>query len=317
MKRIGRIVTDLIVMALMGFAIAGCQKPDIAVESVALNKDSLSLTEGESATIVATVLPENASNKKLIWTTSKSGVATVNEGVITAVASGSATITATSDDGGKTATCIVMVKRACPAGAVDLGLSVFWASRNIGAGKSEEFGGYYQWAGLENATGTSIYDLNHCPYHTGGQANSGWTKYVTSKKSSYWSGSGSPDNKTVLDPADDIAHVKLGGKWRMPTVAEFNELIANCTSEWTTVNGVKGKKFTSKKSGYTDQWIFLPAAGVRDGTDVYDAGSYGYYWTSSLYTDYPYCAWLFYFSSDNVTESYFRYDGLSIRPVSE
>ena len=89
------------------------------------------------------------------------------------------------------------------------------------------------------------------------------TKYCT------YSSYGTVDNKTALDPEDDAAHVNWGGSWRMPTNAEFEELLntSNCTWTWTTLNGVSGYKVVSKKSGYAGNWIFLPAAGCRGGTN--------------------------------------------------
>ncbi|MCQ2153502.1 MAG: hypothetical protein MJY44_02870 [Bacteroidales bacterium] len=203
----------------------------------------------------------------------------------------------------------------CPSGAVDLGLSVYWATCNIGASKPEEYGGYYQWAGTTDVTSTSI-NLNwsNCPYHTGENNETEWTKYVPSDKASYCSGT--PDNKTVLDPDDDVAHVKLGGKWRMPTYDEWGELIDSCTSEWTTLNGVSGRKFTSRKNGNS---IFLPAGGYRDGGGLIDAGSYGNYWSSSLYSGSPYSAYGMVFHSDGVNgdDHGYRCGGLFIRPVTE
>lgn len=101
----------------------------------------------------------------------------------------------------------------------------------------------------------------------------------------------------------------------MPTRAEFEELYNNCTSEWTTLNGVNGRKFTSKKNGNS---IFLPAAGWRFGGLLSNVGSGGDYWSSSLYTDFPSYAYEFLFDTDYVfTYSYDRYVGLSVRPVSE
>lgn len=204
---------------------------------------------------------------------------------------------------------------------VDLGLpsGLKWASCNLGASKPEEYGGYYQWAGLDDVTSTSIYlDYENCPYHTGPSDDTGWTKYVPSNFSSYWSGPGSPDNKTVLDPEDDVAHVTLGGKWRMPTDAEIQELFDNCTSEWTTLNGVVGRKFTSKQAGYTDKWIFLPAAGSRVCGDLRSVGSGGGYWSSSLDTGDLGGACGMHFGSGSVgTPYYCRYYGQSVRPVSE
>lgn len=224
------------------------------------------------------------------------------------------------------------VKRSCPPGAVDLGLSVCWATCNVGASKPEEYGGYYQWAGTKDVTSTSIsLNQSNCPYHTGSDDSKGWTKYVPSGYSSYWSGSGSPDNKTVLDPEDDVAHVKLGEKWRMPTSAEWNDLLDNCTWTWTRQNGVNGYKVTSKRSGYTDKSIFLPAAGYRYDASLiyasssYDGDGYGYYWSSSLFTDNPSRASILYFFSvyTNVGDDHhyvggvYRYLGQPVRPVSD
>ena len=198
---------------------------------------------------------------------------------------------------------------------VDLGLSVKWASCNLGASKPTEYGGYYEWAGTEDVSETSIILYwDNCPYHTGSDYKSGWTKYNT--KSSY----GTVDNKTVLEPMDDAAAVALGGKWRMPTDAEWSELLntENCSWTWTTIDGVNGYKVQSKMPGYTDNWIFLPAAGWRSYDNLFNVGSYGRYWSSSLYTDVPFRAYSERFRSG----SFGRYenergDGLSIRPVSE
>ena len=186
----------------------------------------------------------------------------------------------------------------------------------MGASKPTEYGGYYQWAGTTDVSDTGI-DLywDNCPYHTGSNSSSGWTKYNT--KSSY----GTVDNKTVLESMDDAASVALGGKWRMPTDAEWDELMNtdNCSWTWTAINGVYGYKVQSKKAGYTDNWIFLPAAGYRTFNKLSYVGTYGYYWSSSLKTDMPYEALGLFFSSKgfdlSVTGS--RYEGKSVRPVSE
>ena len=288
----------------------------VNVTGVSLNKTGLSLEIGATSTLSATVAPSNAAERSVNWSSSNPSVATVDaNGKVTAVKAGSATITVTTTDGGYAATCSVTV---VDPEAVDLGLpsGLKWASFNLGATKPEEYGGYYQWAGLQDVTDTSIYlDYSNCPYHTGSSYSTGWTKYIPSDKSSYWSGSGSPDNKTILDLEDDIAHVALGGKWRMPTIYEFNELIDNCTSEWTTLNGVNGRKFTSKKNGNI---IFLPAAGYRSYDCLIDVGSFGYYWSSSLNAGGPYRAYQFPFSSGLViADGYRRYSGRPVRPVSE
>ena len=199
---------------------------------------------------------------------------------------------------------------------VDLGLSVKWASCNLRASKPTECGGYYQWAGTKDVSDIGIYlDLSNCPYHTGSNIlYSGWTKYNT--KSSY----GTVDNKTVLEAMDDAATVALGGNWRIPTDEEWTELrnTDNCSWTWITIDGVNGYKVQSKKSGYTDNWIFLPAAGCRYKDYLSLVGSLGFYWSSSLDKSFPHETYSMYFNSDEVIRGGpDRSYGKSIRPVSE
>ena len=187
--------------------------------------------------------------------------------------------------------------------AVDLGLSVKWATHNVGATKPEEYGGYYAWGETEEKE-----DYSWSTYKWCNGSEDTLTKYCTS------SSCGAVDNKTVLDPEDDVAHVKWGGDWRMPTTEEQRELLDNCTWEWTTQNGVNGYKVT----GPNGNSIFLPAAGYRNGTDVYLRGNYGYYWSGSLRRYYSYyaCNLVFYGYSYDWSNSN-RYCGQSVRPVSK
>ena len=200
---------------------------------------------------------------------------------------------------------------------VDLGFEsgLKWAACNLGATSPEDYGDYFQWAGQEDVTDTSIKCFwDNCPYHAAKAAYAnGWTKYIPSAKSSYWSGSGSADNKTVLDPSDDIAHTALGGAWRMPTQAECEQLLLYCTKEHITCNGVFGVKFTSKTTG---QSIFLPAAGTRISDRLTGAGTYGNYWTSTLDDGRPYNAYVFNFNRDTAqTSGDSRSNGYPVRPV--
>ena len=194
---------------------------------------------------------------------------------------------------------------------VDLGLSVKWASCNLGASKPTDYGGYYQWAGTKDVSDTGIYlDWSNCPYHTGSDVNIGWMKYNTD--SSY----GTVDNKTVLESMDDAASVVLGGKWRIPTNEEWTELRDNCSWTWTKIDGVNGYKVQSKKSGYTDNWIFLPAAGYRDNNSLLDVRTNGEYSSSSL--SGPWSAFRLYFYSSHIGKNGdCRYIGRSVRPISE
>ena len=277
------------------------------------DKTSLSLEEGQSATIVATVTPENAYDKSLTWTSSNESVATVDQsGNVTAKSKGTATIKAKANDGsGINAECPVRVCRIDTPEAIDLGLSVKWASFNVGAGAPEEYGLYYAWGETSPKSNFTSSNLKYSADISGDH----FSKYVPSGKSSYWAGSGSPDNKTVLDAEDDVAHVKFGGKWRMPTDGEWTELMTKCTWTWKTNyngSGINGRLVT----GPNGNSIFLPAAGQRGDTFMNHAESYAYYWSSSLRTDYPFSAWGVYFDSGSVRRyGDERGPGSSVRPV--
>ena len=187
---------------------------------------------------------------------------------------------------------------------VDLGLSVKWATCNVGASKPEDYGDYFAWG--ETTTKTT-YDLSTYKWYKG--------SYTTLTKYNTDSSRGTVDNKTVLESSDDAATANWGGVWRMPTDAELTELRTNCTWTWTTQNGVNGYKVTSQSNGNS---IFLPAAGSRTDSSLYDAGSYGKYWSSSLDTGYPLCAWNVYFYFSSVDRKHFPRDyGLSVRPVCQ
>ena len=187
----------------------------------------------------------------------------------------------------------------CPDGnhphMIDLGLpsGTKWACCNVGADKPEAYGGYYAWGETETK---SFYS---------------WSKYI------YCDGT----RETCQDLGDDIAgidydvaHVKWGGSWVMPSKEQLDELRNNCTYEWTTVNGVKGVRFTSKKNSKS---IFLPAAGRRIDSVLSSAGSVGYYWSSSQLPSGTDNAYSLYFYSGNTDWYYdYRYGGFTVRPVS-
>ena len=120
----------------------------------------------------------------------------------------------------------------------------------------------------------------------------------------------------MLNLEDDVAHVKWGGSWRMPTFDEKNELVNKCTSTWTTQNGVNGRLVT----GPNGNSIFLPAAGYCYGTDFSHRGSYGYSWSATLDEDYSYDACRFRFCdgyNSHLKLLYGRKVGHSVRPVTE
>lgn len=144
--------------------------------------------------------------------------------------------------------------------AIDLGLpsGTKWASCNVGASKPEECGGYFAWGETEEK---DIYD---------------WSTY---KHCDDWA-SCDDLGSDIAGTKYDVAHMKWGGNWRMPTFEQIEELLDNCDTEQTEINSVRGRKFTSKINGYS---IFLPAAGGRYGSDLSGAGSNGGYWSSTQY----------------------------------
>ena len=187
---------------------------------------------------------------------------------------------------------------------LDLPSGTLWATMNVGATSPEDYGDYFAWGEtlLKDEYNWSTYKWCEGSYDT-------QTKYCID--SNY----GTVDNKTTLDLSDDAAYVNWGSSWRMPTKAEQDELRNTnyTTLTWTTQNGVKGYKVTSKTNGNS---VFLPAAGYRNDSSLNGAGSYGDYWSSSLDTSYSFNAYYLYFNSSNVDWSYGnRRYGRSVRAV--
>ncbi len=185
---------------------------------------------------------------------------------------------------------------------VDLGLSVKWATCNVGANSPEEYGDYFAWGEVEPK---EVYDWSTYKWCDGSFDT--YIKYCND------SSCGIVDNKTILEAADDAAIANWGGSWRMPTKAEQDELRENCTWTMTTQNGVNGFKVT----GFNGNSIFLPAAGLRYGSSLDLVGNYGGFWSSSLYTDGRAACGLYF--TDSFVLSYaldaVRCAGISVRPV--
>lgn len=167
---------------------------------------------------------------------------------------------------------------------VDLGLSVKWATCNIGATSETEYGALFQWGETSGVSGSLVgkySDENYswASYKYCNGSNKTLTKYNNNSLF------GTVDKKTTLESVDDAATQIMGSDWRMPTKADFYELLKNTTNEWVgnfKGSGINGRKFTSKTD--TSKYIFIPAAGYcRDGS-VNGVGNYGCVWSSSLYS---------------------------------
>ena len=193
------------------------------------------------------------------------------------------------------------VKLSCPDDnhphAIDLGLpsGTKWACCNVGADKPDAYGGYFAWGETETKDTYSLENYKH---------------YDGSEESCHNIGD------DIAGTEYDVAHVKWGGSWVMPSETQMNELKDNCTSEWTTVNGVPGKIFNGVNGGS----IFLPAAGYRCYVGLIFAGSYGDYWSSTQDPSRSNYAYNLGFGSGDVDEYddgyYSRNLGHSVRPVS-
>ena len=187
--------------------------------------------------------------------------------------------------------------------AVNLGLpsGIKWSSCNLGATTPEDAGAYFAWGEIEEKNNFNWENYIWC---NGG--DSCLTKYCVNKDY------GAVDNKSILDIEDDAACKICGGNWRMPTVAEMQELIDNCTWEWTTVNDVEGYNII----GSNGNRIFLPAAGLNTYNAVENVGI-GYYWSVSVSNEDNHSKGLSFDCEMKVCYNYKRFYGLTVRPVCE
>ena len=173
---------------------------------------------------------------------------------------------------------------------VDLGLSVKWASWNVGAGAPEEYGNHYAWGELEPKTD---YSASTYKFYS-----NGYTKY------------GSVDKKYELDEADDVARQKWGKDWRMPTINELKELYEKCSFTRETINGVPVTKVTGPNGNY----IYMPGSGNFTGQTLYFKDDVGSYWSRNLEND-SYANDLDFFTGSRSLNGDTRYHGQSVRPV--
>lgn len=170
---------------------------------------------------------------------------------------------------------------------VDLGLSVKWATCNVGAFFPSDYGDYYAWGEISTKK-----------------------EYIGNNSVTY--------NKAFGDiggvPQYDVARADWGGSWRLPTESEFRELVEVCRWTWTIIDGVKGYHVV----GPNGNAIFLPVAGYRYGASLGSAGAGGYYWSSTPHKSNTDGAYGLNFNSGNPgVDWYSRCGGRSVRPVSE
>ncbi len=188
---------------------------------------------------------------------------------------------------------------------VDMGLSVKWATMNVGATVAEEEGKYFAWGEVERK---ESYMWDNYQY---GNSRTTLTKYCESEEY------GTVDNKAILDLWDDAAYMIWGGKWRMPTYNEWDELLRNSTWTWVEQNGVKGVRVRSTKNG---NCIFLPTTGYKVGTDLNYKDDIVGFWSGSLSKNGSYMSYGVSVENPNNTASFYgfnRYNGYPIRAVMD
>ena len=190
---------------------------------------------------------------------------------------------------------------------VDLGLpsGKKWAKCNLGATSEEEVGLYYQWGDTIGYTFEQVgvdkqFTWSDYKYNSGSSFNP--TKYTSS------------DQKTQFDLEDDAVYAALGGNWRIPTYKDFEELIANTTTEVTSISGIQGMKFNSKENS---NYLFFPFAGYARSGSLYDVGSGFLCWSSDLFSVGSSLAWLLFgYSGGTVGFNYYhRRYGQSVRGI--
>lgn len=240
-------------------------KPIVPVTGISISKESLELFIDGTAQLTASVTPSNATNKEVIWSSDDYLLAYVSTtGLVRGCSTGTTTITVKSKDGGFKKTCVVTVKDMPVPTPVDLGLSVKWASFNVGASAPEDRGGLYAWG--ETSTKDkedytkSLYKWWEYRY----LGRNTYTIIVKKYTDDNWEYStlSKPDN--TLEKDDDVAYANYGKKWHLPSCVQIKELIDKCEWTYTKIGNVSGYKVQSKKNS---NYIFLPE---------------GNYWSSSL-----------------------------------
>ena len=285
----------------------GCSKDDdnnstptpVSVSSVTLDKTTLTIEMGQTATLIATVSPENTADKSVTWSNDKTDIATVKDAVVTAVAEGTATITVTSvADATKKATCTVTVEASkfIEVNGVKVAVGNLVADGDHGAkiGTATDGGLYFQfgsligWAGGASGDGTGVPladDFGNFGYAfnaTGTVVPSGKSIPATWGDPDKWTGGTSTAD--VVPAANDPCTHYLGSGWRLPTKAEYEKLFNNTTTNWAGSGGWSWNNI-SQSATHTDGSAFL-VSGYRNNYNngsLYNIGQSGFFWSASPY----------------------------------
>ena len=344
--RVPKVTQDYIVLSEWGgdtFALLTKEQPPQPVASITISPASLSLQPNETSTLTATVLPSDADNKEVEWTSSDEAVAEVSaDGCITAKAEGTCVITCAAKDGsGVKGECQVTVKQAGTNGHeyVEIG-GLKWATMNVGAttvagSYATCCGDYYAWGETQpryasiTRSGTGFASFTWKDGYSSGYSDDNWPTYTG----------------TTLDAAHDAATANWGGTWRTPTKAEYEALAKACSGSdgngqapveltstitsggiyWLSstqtiepaYTGVAGLLFVSASD--ISKRVFFPVSGFVYDTSLYSGSTRGFYWSSSLNASDASNAYFLFFYSSYVSPSNpnDRYHGKTVRPVSD
>jgi len=246
----------------------------VHVSSVSISGAMPSMPASGTLQLSAIVLPSDATDKSVTWSSSDTSVAIVDSsGLVTAIGVGSTTITATTNDGSFTDTCTII-----SYGGIEIG-GVIWATMNVGATSIYDPGLFFQWGDPQgyspgqvgNVAGEKGFSPSDYKY-----TNDGGTTFIKYNSS---------DGLTTLESNDDMATQNMGASWRLPTKEDFDALISATNYSWTNDyenSGAKGIVLTSKDD--STKKLFFPANGYALNGATGRIGTYGYVWCSTIYT---------------------------------
>lgn len=297
---------------------------EVKAESLTLDKSELQIPQGAVRSLKATILPETATNREAVWTSADESIATVSKGQVKALTIGTTEVKAMAADGSEVfGVCTVTVGEPVDpfngVAYVDLGIridgkKILWATTNIGGEKPADYGQYFAWGEVANKEDYTNSTYVHYQYFaaTSATTDADGVKVAGTKAGYRYVDVGQEIGGTEYD----VARTVLGGDWRLPTKAEMQALIAQCTWTWGQLKNSSKTMIYGYKVEGNGNFIFLPATGYYYGTYLSDVKTMGCYWCSALNAGYESYAESMTFDSATCRGDYsLRCRGLAVRAV--